>query len=621
MDTDVKTLQDLFRIGYDAFYESRDEASEILDFFHNRQYTQSQKAILDNRGQPKETFNVIKLFGRLILGYYSTVVNTVRCYPVQWNDVLTASLLNDIVDYEMRTNQMETEGDKIKLDGLLQGLMCVFIDCKETGRKDAFGRSIKKVEISHVPAEEIIIDPLSKLENYDDGRFIHRFKWVSEEQLMKLIKKLRKNITKAELDEIIKKLEAYDNHLDIKEGEFEYRYGLQFEGKYKLYNNYLIVHTIIEDDEGKRWSIYWSADEELAREEVTYKEVRFPYRVHKIHTSNKTEYYGIFREVLESQKAINQALLKIQVAVNSQKVFVENGGVENLEEFTDQINRVNAVIPVKSLKKIKVEEMTREIADQYIIIDKAFDRIQRVLGVNDSFLGMAFASDSGRKVKLQQNSTSLALRYVSVRIEQFYRLMGQDIVNIVKQYYTAMQALLIVDEAVGVRWTQVNTPQLQWSGQMDPNTGQPIMIPVMEEVLNPANGEPETDEAGNIIIAPVPTRETDIAFTEVDIKIDTVIYNDEDEKNQLLLETFLQGNVGNMIMQVNPGGFMRAASLAIKSMKSKHSIDIAQILEETAMMLMNSGNVPPPAISGAEQGPAPRGTTAKLPQNTNEGRA
>ncbi len=612
MQTDIPTLQDLFKIGYDAFEDSRLENAEILEFFHNRQYTDSQLATLASRGQPAETFNVIKLFGRLILGYYSTVVNTIKTSPKQYQDILTASLLNDVVDYTMQANHFETEGDKIKLDGIIQGLMCCYVNVVDTPEIDQFGRIIRKIELSHVPAEEIVIDPLSRLEDYSDGRFLHRFKWMSEEELVKLIKKHSKKKAK----DIIDKLTAYHNHLQIDQTEFEHTYGIQFDGYFKKYNNYLVVHTIIKDEEDKVWSIYWSADEEIAREEVTYKEVKFPYRVHKIHTSNKTEYYGIFREILETQKAINQALLKIQLMVNTQKAFVEKGGVENLAEFTDQFNRVNAVIPVNSLKKIKIENLTREVIDQYTVIDKALDRIQRVLGVNDSFLGMAFASDSGRKVKLQQNATSLALRYVSVRIEQFYRLLGWDIVNLVKQYYTATQVLRIADETVGERWVQVNQPMTMWTGKFDPQ-GQPIMDYVWEEVLNPATGEPEVDEEGRYVIAPVPTQETEIAFTDVDLTIDSVIYNDEDEKNQLMLETILQGNIGSMLMQVNPAGYFKAAGLAVKSMKSKHSIDISEILSQTSQMIAGAGNMvaADPAMANSQPG----SSTMKLPQNTNEG--
>jgi hypothetical protein len=606
MQTDLATIRDTFKISYDVYMESRVEAQEVVDMFHNRQYTQSQLSELANRGQPAETFNVIKLFGRLLLGYYSTVVNTVRVNPVQISDIITSSLLNDIVAYVMRTNHMETEGDKIKLDGLLTGVMACYIDVEDTASKDKFGRVIRKVNITHVPWAELCLDPLSKLEDYSDARFTHRWKWISEEALRSLFKNKK---------EAIDRLQAYQNHLDIDEAEFERNFGVLFEGYFKRYNNYCLVNTIITDDDNRVWSIYWCGEEELSREEVTFKEVKNPYRVHKVHTSDRAEHYGIFREVLESQKAINQAILKIQLMVNTQKAFVEDGGVENIEEFKTQFNRVNAIIPVKKLAKIKVENLISEVRDQYTIIDKAFDRIQRVLGVNDSFLGMAFASDSGRKVKLQQNATTMSLRYITVRFEQFYRLLGWDIVNLVKQYYTATQALRITDESVGERWVAINQPMRMWNGQFDAQ-GQPVMEMVWEEVMDPATGKPIKDENGNLVIAPIPTQETEIAFTDVDIDIDSAQYNDEDEKNQLMLETVLQGNIGSMLSQANPPGFFKAASLTIKSMKTKYSIDISEILDQTAQAIMQGQTAAPQ--------PAPATTPAKskelkLPQNTNEG--
>jgi hypothetical protein len=613
MKTDVQTLQDLFKIGYDAFYDSRMEAQEILNAYHNRQYTDYQLAVLANRGQPAETFNVIKLFGRLLLGYYSTVVNTVRADPQQQNDVLNASVVNSCIDYEMRSNQFETEGDKVKLDAILQGLMCVFIDVVDTGRRDQFGRKIKKLDITHVPADEIVLDPMSKKEDYSDGRFLHRFKWIDEENLINLIIKLGK--TRGQAKKLVEELEAYYNHLNIDEAEFEKKYNIQFDGYFKRYDNYLIVNTVIRDDDAKWWSIYWSGDVELGRSEITFREVKYNYRVHKVNVSDRTEYYGIFREVIETQKAINQALLKIQLMVNTQKAFVENNGVEDIDKFTQQLNRVNQVIEVKSLKKIKIENLAREVIDQYTIIDKALDRIQRVLGVNDSFLGMAFASDSGRKVKLQQNATSLALTYLSGRIKQFYRLLGEDMSKLIKQYYTASQAISIADDFVGLKWIEVNKPMMQWTGQIDAN-GTPVMDYVYEEVLDPATGEPELDENGNIIVAPVPTQDTEIAFTDVDIVIDTVIYNDEDEKNQLMLETFISGPVGQMLTMVNPAGYLKAASLTVRSMKTKHSMQIAEILDETAMGLAQSGNIVPQM---QQQGAPAKSGDLKLPQNTNEG--
>ena len=573
MKIDIGTLKDTFKISYEAFEESRKEAKVVMDLYHNRQYTDNQLTVLENRGQPKETFNVIKMFGRMLLGYYSTIVNTVKVSPKQEDDIYTAAILNDLIDYIFRSNNFSTEDDKIKLDLILSGLMCCYVDVKDTGEKDEFGRPKYNISINHVPSLEIALDPMSRLEDYSDARYIHRFKWISKEACEKLFGKSK-----------VKELESYNNHLDIDEAEFSYIYNNQFYGQYQVFDNYLIVHTIITDDNDKTWSIYWSGETILSKEEITYKEVKNPYRVHKLHNSNRTEYYGIFREVVETQHAINQALIKIQLMVNTQKAFVEDNAVDNLANFIDQFNRVNAVIPVKDLQGIKIENLTREVMDQYTIIDRALDRIQRILSINDSFLGMAYASDSGAKVRLQQNASVVALRYVTVKVQQFYRLLGWDILNLIKQYYTFHDVIRIADTLEGQRWIEINQPIVLATGNVLPN-GQPEMRYALEEVSDPASGEPIKDDFGNIILAPIPTKDTDITFTKADIQVESVAYADEDEKNQVVLEQFLNGPVGNILSQVNPMGYFKAASLAIKNTKTKYSLELAGILDSTAMML------------------------------------
>ena len=618
MQTDLDTLKDLFKISYETFESSRLEDEQVRDMYHNRQYTEQQLAQLNRRGQPAETFNIIKLFARLLIGYYSTVVNTIKVQPVQESDMLTAFILNDIVQYTFENNHFETEGDKIKQDGILSGLMCVYENVIDTGRKDEYGRPINRIELSHVPSREVLLDPMSSKEDYSDARFVHRFKWVSEEYLYSILREEYK--TEKKIDLIINQLNAYENYMNQEDTEFTASYGGEFIGYYKEYNNYLLIHTVIKDDKDKVWSIFWCGDTEISRKEITYKEVKFPYRIQKLHSSDKVEYYGIFREIIESQKAINQALLKIQLMANSQKVFVLDNSVEDIDKFADSVNRVNSIIEVKKLDGIKVVDLTRQVGEQYVIIDKAFDRIQRVLGVNDSFLGMAYASDSGRKVKLQQNATTLALRYVSTKIEQFYRLLGWDIVNLAKQFYTAHDVLRIADQVNGDRWVEVNRPMEMWTGQISENNT-PIMQNVFEEVLDPENNTPMIDENGNYIIAPVPDIETEIAFSDVDLTIDTSAYNDEDEKNQLMLETVLQGNVGNVLLQYNPSAYLKAASLSVKSVKTKHSKDISKLLNDTAQQMqaqqmpVQSDEIPQKELSAQRR----LSQELKLPQNTNEG--
>lgn len=610
MKANLQDLKDSFKVGYEAYEASRKEANDIWDLYHNRHYTQDQLAVLERRGQPAETFNVVKLFSRMLVGYYSTIVNTVIASPVNPRDIDNAVLLNDTIEHVFKDNRFDILGDQIKLGGLISGVLACEVTAEDTGARDVFGRPINRVNYEYIDDAELVFDPASVKDDYSDAGYLHRFKWLSEDAVIKTYGK-----------GALERLVAYYNYLNIDEADFDFRNNYEYTGYYRVFNNYLIVHTVMEDENGERWSCHWSEGVMLKKTKITNQETRWPYRIQFLHSSNVKEYYGVFREVAESQRAINQALIKLQLMVNSEKAFVQDGAVDSIDDFTVNFNRVNAVIPVKELAGIKVEQMSREILDQYTVIDKALDRIQRVLGVNDSFLGMAYASDSGRKVKLQQSATIMSLRYITARIESFYQSLGEDTAKLIRQYYTANQIIMIVDEVVGNRWIELNKPMMEFAGSLDAN-GQPQMRPILLPEVDPASGEIMEDEAGNIILAPVNEFETELRDMHFTIRIDASAYNDEDEKAQLMLETVMSGQVGQMMSQVNPAGFFQMSALAMKSMKTKYSPDIVAVLNQTAEMLGGDPEAQAQAsqmAQGGQQGGQPMSRALKLPQNTNEG--
>lgn len=610
MKANIEDLRDSFKVGYEAYEAARKEANELWDMYHNRQYTADQLAVLSGRGQPAETFNVIKLFARMLIGYYSTIVNTVTATPVNPRDTINAVLMNDTINNAFEDNRFDILGDQIKLGGLISGILACELTVEDTGIRDAFGRPINRVNYEYVPDSELIFDPSSEKDDYSDATWLHRFKWLTKDAVIKTYGK-----------KALKNLDSYYNHLNIDEADFEFNYGYEYTGYYRVFDNYLIVHSVIEDEDGKRWSCHWSGETMLSKKEITDQDTKWPYRIQFLHSSNVTEYYGIFREVMESQRAVNQALIKLQLMVNSEKAFVEKNAVENIDDFTTQFNRVNAVIEVKELGGIKIEHLSQDILDQYTIIDKSFDRIQRILGINDSFLGMAFASDSGRKVKLQQSATIMSLRYITARIETFYRSIGEDTAKLIRQYYTANQILTVSDEVVGDRWIEINKPMTEFSGNFDAN-GQPLMRPILLPEYDPANGDLLEDEEGNIILAPVNEVESEFRGMEFKIKIDASAYNDEDEKAQLMLETVMSGQVGQMLSQVNPSGFFQMSALAMKSMKTKYSPQIVEVLNQTAQMLGGNPEAQAQAsemAQGSSGGQQPMSKALKLPANTNEG--
>ncbi len=446
MKTDIKSLQDYFEAWYVTNERSRLEVATVLDMYHNRQWAPAQILELEGRGQPKETFNIIKSMTRALIGYYSSVVNKAQVEPTKYTDITKATLLNDIMKSEYDRTDFDMVDDDVKMFGFLSGVFVSHTTVNPTGEKDIFGRYEQGIEIAEVSPDSVVFDPLSKKRNYSDARGIFTFTWMDEDSVKSEFGKNKKTIDK---------LDAYSNRLNVVEAEFTYKYEAEFIGKYKVDNMYLVVHAVFGDE-----SIYFCGDVELARTKLNYPKGLTPYTVTKLQKSNKEEYYGIFHEVIESQKAINQALVQIQLLVNSNKVLVETDAVDDIDEFTDTIARVNAVAEVNDLKGVLIQDMSKSVADQYVIIDNGYQRIKQVLGINDAMLGEAYASESGRKMKLQKNTGAMTLRYLTGPLELHHKYQAILVARLIADNFTAHQVLRVTDDITGNRFIEINEPML-----------------------------------------------------------------------------------------------------------------------------------------------------------------
>jgi len=457
-----------------------------------------------------------------------------------------------------------------------------------TGITDKYGRGINEIKLSHVPSWQVRLDPMSSLDDYSDAKTISHFKWLRKDTLVEMFG-----------EEAIEGLTEYYNFLD---GDPEADYDREYiagreEGKYRQHDSYLIVKTIITY-EGKTYSVIWNDEYVLEKVEITGNNVRFPFRITKMSSSDISEYYGPFRDVTETQKAINQALLQIQLLVNTSKAFVEDNAVEDMDEFKKLFNRINAIIPVSDLQGIRVEDMSRDIAQQYMIIDQALTRIKQVLGINDSFLGQAFASDSGRKVAMQTQSSASQMTIVTDKVSYFYKMVGTDIVDLIKQYYKAEQVFRIADPLNASHYAEINKPVQMPTGERNED-GTLVTSLVWTEELD-EEGKPKIDEDGAIMMSPINEPDTNLAFSDIDIKIVASRGHNADERNQLLMETFVNGPAGQALMQMNPAAYLRTLAMMVSEFGTKHSLEIARLLMETAIGIEQGKIDPRLAMAGGD---------------------
>ena len=574
MQTDLESIHKCFRTAYEAYFESRDEAKLVNDFYHNRQLSDEDAVLMDSRGQPKETYNLLKAFGRHLLGYFDTVSTSFLIEGRQQDDQMLASVMKGVLEYTLDKNNFTEVAFNLKKDLLLTGLCCAYIDVKQLkdddtseGLTDQWGRPQMDTVLKHVPIDEIIVDHMAREQDFSDARFVHRFKWVPKDYI--------RDMWPDKLDD----LQSNTNATGVNAADFGEKWSEYTDG-WLQEDNYLIIHTIITDDNKKTWSIFWSGDVELERKEVTHKNVKFPYIVYKLFKSNKVEYYGVFREIVETQKAINHAVAKLAVLTSIKKVAIKRGAVKDINKFRQQWGSALSIVEMEELEGMREIELGRKISEHYDLIEKGEQRILKVLAMNFSFLGQAFASDSGKKVQLQQNATVVALRYLTSPFEQMYRNIGWAVINTVKQYYHATQIISIVDEELGTQYMEINQP-LTYQAIVD---GQVVEKFFFEEVLDPANGKP-MQENGKLVMAPVARVDTDVRLTRVDLKVDTTHAGLEEERNALLTERTINGPAGQLLAQTFPGLYLIAQGEGANAVQTKEGRRIGKLFINAGRVL------------------------------------
>ncbi len=616
----VDYLKETFRYSSDTYEASQVEAQECRDMYSNRHYTHEQISVLTERGQPIETFNVVLMMIRALTGYLGQVQNTPQIKPRTLQDNDVAFALNDYLQYVLDDNDFDMVKRKLILDGLTSGLMVQYTDVIKTGVQDQYGRDIHKIKISHVPSYQVAIDPMSTLEDYSDARYLHRHKWISKDNFKQLYG--AKNFNKIHVkDRDYNHLESADadkhkfetSGMSSSAGSSDYDVattrtaGATYSDSFEIHDKYLVVHSVVREDSGDYYSVQWCDELIMKREKVTFKDAKSPYTVTKVNDIlDVEEFYGPFREVVESQKAINQALLQIQLLINTSKAFVEEGAVEDINQFKNAFNRVNAVVEVSELSGIRLEDMSRDIMNQYAAIDKALERIKLVLGVNDSFLGNAYASDSGRKVQIQAQHSAGMLAYITGKVEHMMKQVGHNIVDLTRQYISAEEVIRASDHMVGDRYFKINQPVMRpvinpanGQPQVDPMTGQVAMEPVMEPVIDPASGDFVINKAtGAIALAPLGDPSSTLSYADVDIKVESIPMDQTQEKDQLLLETVVNGPMGQSLLQMNPAGYMMASSLALRNYGAKFSNVLADIYQQTALQVSQGQLDPTLAMAG-----------------------
>ena len=591
--------------SHSCYRESFLEAYDMYEYYHGRHLTREQINELTRYRIPTIHVNKIRKLVKQISGYFESIVNTVKVLPQQANDVTRAAVLNEVVNAQFRSNKFDTSvGRDTITDAVITGLIVLFRSPVNTGKTDQFGRIKYVTEIKPVSIFDIFLDPNSREVDYSDAQYVHRSMWLNHLEMKKLFPKFDLSTLSVGTASV-----ESTNIYNLARRPSDNAYcGVS--------NRYNVIHSIAVEDidengQEKIVSVYWCNGVEIERKDVSYRNVRFPYFIYKLHQeTTRNEFYGLLRSARGLQQLINQNYVAMLRGTNTRKVYVEPGATKNKQQFAKELGTPGvSIVNVTDVRKIKEAENRAKFSEHMALIEKASRDMEDDLGLTPAFFGVSYAGDSGRKFEMQRHSSITALKVVEQRIKQMYRDLARDLCHFIQQYYRAEQVFDIANEDDITQWMTINKPILlpREDGQGNlilDDEGNPIMDPRWKPAIDPENNEFLKDDKGNQIYIPITVLGSDIQFFDTDIKVDTTIFDNEREVSIQLAEQLLNSPAGQSMFQISPASYFALMAKLVKGYRSTYTDDVAAEFEKVARQLMEQGGatgLPEPGQGGGVQ--------------------
>jgi len=450
MFEDTVLLVEWLRESARHFKDTKAFSRKVREYYNGDQLDDFIKGILANREQPEQYENQIAKHNNAILGFKKERRIDIKLFGRQQKDKAGANMLNALMKAITQVSEYEEQIDALDDELSIEGLAVAELSISASGEYDEFGREHKDLDINHVPADEIYLDPFSRGKNYNkDARYITRCFWIDKEDLYGLgfdAKDIESLNSSNHLSDIVDDDLYADAHIR---------------------DRVLLSYTWYRkwDKQAKKDKFYycfWSDRTILLQNETPYDFDGFPYEVEFLgrDTKGKIKYWGLYRDIMPLQDNINYSKLRLQNMLANQKVYVEKGALidEDIEKFADENSRDDATVMVESVNGIKDVKQNVQIQQILNIIIDARQQISELLNSNKEMLGTANnrMSGVGQEQRIQTGLVGLS-RFMN-KGDNLQKKIIKKAVKFVEQYYDSARVVSIIDEDYMQDFMMMNEP-------------------------------------------------------------------------------------------------------------------------------------------------------------------
>lgn len=145
--------------------------------------------------------------------------------------------------------------------------------------------------------------------------------------------------------------------------------------------------------------------------------------------------YGMIRNMRDIQEDINKRASKALYILSTNKVIMDEGAVDDLDDFKEEVSRPDAILVKKKGFELTINA-ERELSSAHLdLMSRSMMMIQTLSGVTDESMGRTTNATSGRAVLARQEQGSMTTAGIFDNLRFAVQIHGEKELSLIEQYF------------------------------------------------------------------------------------------------------------------------------------------------------------------------------------------
>ncbi|MDO8983024.1 hypothetical protein [Cypionkella sp.] len=475
--------------------DNRMEMAIDDDFYDHIQYSATELAILEERGQAPIVFNLTQTTVNWVLGTQRRAPTDYRILPRKKEGAKAAQVKTDLLKHVSDENRSDYE--RAEAFGMAVRVGLGWLECGQ-------GRPEEGTQVydRHEDWRSMLWDSTSRRYDMLDAKYQFRTKWLDVDVAENLWSNRRGVIKQAMSgtsyglsqsdglgDEAMDSIEA--EHFNTASGLGRSRRFGQNRDRIRVVESWFKIPVpdalVIKGGQFNgetfdEWSPgHWSDVQQgfstvIARpREVIHLAImtdaglldlrRSPYRHNRYPFTpvwgNRRRRdgmpYGMIRGIRDVQRDLNKRASKALHILSTTRVMVEEGSVEDIEVLRNEAARPDGVIEYKTSHRAPDIHTDSNLAAAHIqLMERDAQMIQSIGGVTDENLGRRTNATSGIAIERRQEQGALSTSIYFENLRQSLQIHGEKVLVLIEMYYDAEEEFRITDTRGNADFKTIN---------------------------------------------------------------------------------------------------------------------------------------------------------------------